>query len=69
MSTQIKQAVWVSERELKWWRETEYCFQCEQTSHWVKNCKLLSVIHSQAEVNATLSVTETLSSEEESEKD
>ena len=69
MSTQIKQAVWVSERELKWWRETEYCFQCEQTSHWVKNCKLLPAVHSQAGVNTTLPVTEALSSEEESGKD
>ena len=69
MSTQIKQTVWVSERELKWQRETEYCFWCEQTNHWVKNCKLLSAVHSQAGVNAILSVTEVLSSEEESGKD
>ena len=69
MSTQTKQTVWVSERELKWQRETEYCFQCEQTSHWVKNCKLLSAVHSQAEINITLSVTKALSSKEESKKD
>ena len=69
MSTQTKQTVWVSERELKWQRETGCCFWCEQTSHWVKNCKLLPAVHSQAGVNTTLPVTEALSSEEESGKD